>query len=47
MNVDNVTIISKVTSNDMLNIIIGILFGEMIEIGIVFIRELVNSPVKS
>src|SRR5690625_3628586 len=54
MNVDNVTVISSaalnnnpVSPNNLLNIVIGVLLGGMIGIGIVFVRELVDSTVKT
>lgn len=54
MNVDNVTIISEATPNmspaspnNMLNIIIGFLLGAMIGIGLVFLRELTDTTVKT
>ncbi len=54
MNVDNVTIISEATPNmnpaspnNLLNIIIGFLLGAMIGIGLVFLRELTDTTVKS
>lgn len=54
MNVDNVTIISEATPNmnpaspnNLLNIIIGFLLGAMIGIGLIFLRELTDTTVKS
>ena len=54
MNVDNVTVISEATANmtpasqnNMLNLFIGVLLGGMIGIGIVFLRELTDTTVKS
>ena len=54
MNVDNVTIISEATPNlnpaspnNTLNIIIGFLLGAMIGIGLVFLKELTDTTVKT
>ena len=54
MNVDNVTIISEATPNlnpaspnNTLNIIIGFLLGGMIGVGLVFLKELTDTTVKS
>lgn len=54
MNVDNVTIISEATPNmspaspnNLLNIVIGVLLGGMLGIGLVFLRELTDTTVKT
>jgi len=54
MNVDNVTIISEATPNPdpaspnhLLNLVIGVLLGGMIGVGLVFIRELTDTTVKT
>lgn len=54
MNVDNVTIISaaipnlnQASPNNLLNIVIGLLLGAMLDIGLVFIRELTDNTVKT
>ena len=54
MNVDNVTIISEATPNlspaspnNLLNIIIGFLLGAMIGVGLIFLKELTDTTVKS
>lgn len=54
MNVDNVTIISEASPNmnpaspnNILNIIIGFMLGAMIGIGLVFLRELTDTTVKT
>jgi len=54
MDVDNVTIISEATPNmdpaspnNLLNIIIGFLLGGMLGVGLVFIRELTDTTVKT
>jgi len=54
MDVDNVTIISEATPNmnpaspnNLLNIIIGFLLGAMLGVGLVFIRELTDTTVKT
>lgn len=54
MNVDNVTIISEATPNlnpaspnNTLNIIIGFLLGAMIGVGLVFLKELTDTTVKT
>lgn len=54
MNVDNVTIISEAipnmnpaSPNNLLNIIIGFLLGAMIGVGLVFLKELTDTTVKT
>ena len=54
MNVDNVTIISEATPNlnpaspnNTLNIIIGFLLGAMIGVGLIFLKELTDTTVKT